>query len=42
MPQRNNTMLKDIEEKYRTTLINFAKYKIIMFAMAKLIERKTS
>lgn len=31
-------MLKDIDEEYRTTLINFAKYKIVMFTMAKLME----
>ena len=31
-------MLKYIDEEYRTTLINFAKYKIIMFAMTKLME----
>lgn len=33
-------MLKDIDEKYRTTLINFGKYKIVIFAMAKLMEMK--
>lgn len=31
-------MLKDIDEEYRTTLINFGKYKLVMFAMAKLME----
>ena len=31
-------MLKDIDEEYRATLINFAKYKLIMFAMAKIME----
>ena len=31
-------MLKDIDEEYRTTLVNFAKYKFVMFAMAKLME----
>lgn len=31
-------MLKYIDEEYRTTLINFAKYKIIMFAMTKFME----
>lgn len=35
-------MLKDIEEEYRTTLINFGKYKLIMFAMAKLMEMETT
>ena len=31
-------MLKEIDEEYRTTLINFAKYHFIMFAMAKIME----
>ena len=35
-----DNMLKDIDEEYRTTLINFAKYKLVMFAMAKLMEMK--
>ena len=35
-----DSMLKDIDEKYRTTLINFGKYKIVIFAMAKLMEMK--
>ena len=33
-----DSMLKEIDEEYRTTLINFAKYKLVMFAMAKIIE----
>ena len=37
-----DTMLKDIDQKYRTTLINFAKYKLVMFAMAKLMEMETT
>ena len=32
------TRLKEIDEEYRTTLINFAKYKLVMFAMAKIME----
>lgn len=35
-------MLKSIDEEYRTTLINFGKYKLVMFAMAKLIEMETT
>ena len=31
-------MLKELDEEYRTTLINFTKYKLVMFAMAKLME----
>lgn len=30
--------LKEIDEEYRTSLINFAKYPLIMFAMAKIME----
>lgn len=31
-------MLKTIDKEYRTTFINFGKYKVVMFAMAKLME----
>ena len=37
-----DNMLKDIDEEYRTTLINFGKYKLVMFAMAKLMEMETT
>ena len=30
--------LKEIDEEYRTTLINFAKYPLIMFANSKIME----
>ena len=33
-------MLKEFDEEYKTTLINFAKYKIVMFTMAKIMEMK--
>ena len=33
-----DSMLKEIDKEYRTTLINFAKYHLIMFAMAKIME----
>ena len=36
--EKFDTMLKDIDEEYRTTLINFAKYKLVMFAMAKIMK----
>lgn len=39
--EKFDNMLKNIDEEYRTTLINFGKYKIVMFAMAKLMEMKT-
>ena len=35
-------MLNKVDEEYRTTLINFAKYKLVMFVMAKLIEMKST
>ena len=40
--ERFDTMLKEVDEEYRTTLINFAKYKFVMFAMAKLMEMETT
>ena len=40
--EKFDSMLKDIDEEYRTTLINFGKYKIVMFVMAKLIEMETT
>ena len=36
--EKFDNMLKSIDEEYRTTLINFGKYKLVMFAMAKLME----
>lgn len=38
MYEKFDTMLKEVDEEYRTTLINFAKYKLVMFTMAKLME----
>ena len=40
--ERFDSMLKEIDEEYRTTLIDFSKYKIITFAMAKLMEMDTT
>ena len=37
-----DNMLKNIDEEYRTTHINFSKYKLVMFAMAKLMEMETT
>lgn len=31
-------MLKEVDDEYRNTLINFTKYKLVMFAMAKIME----
>ena len=38
MYARFDNMLKEIDYEYKTTLINFAKYHLIMFAMAKIME----
>ena len=40
--EKFNNMLKKIDEEYRTTIINFGKYKFVMFAMAKLMEMETT
>jgi len=40
--EKSDYMLKSIDEEYRTTLINFGKYKIVMLAMAKLMEMETT
>ena len=38
MYKKFDTILKKSDEEYRTTVINFSKYELVMFAMAKLIE----
>ena len=38
MYEKFDNMLKEIDEEYRTTLINFAKYKLVMYTMAKIME----
>ena len=38
MYEKFDTMLKEVDEEYRTTLINFVKYKLVMFTMAKVME----
>lgn len=40
--EKFDTMLKDVDEEYRTTIINFSKYKLVTFAMAKLMEMNTT
>ena len=37
MYEKFGIMLKEVDEEYRTTLINFAKYKLVMFTMAKIM-----
>ena len=36
MYDKFDTMLKEVDEEYRTTIINFVKYKLVMFVMAKI------
>ena len=36
--EKFDKMLKEVDEEYRTTIINFAKYKLVMFVMAKIME----
>ena len=38
MYEKFDTMLKEVDKEYRTTLINFVKYKLVMFTMAKIME----
>lgn len=38
MHEKFDNWLKEIDEEYRTTLINFAKYKLVMLTMAKIME----
>lgn len=41
MYEKFDSMLKEVDEEYRNTLINFAKYKLVMFTMAKIMEIET-
>lgn len=38
MYEKFDTILKKVDEKYRTTLINFTKYKLVMYTMAKIMK----
>jgi len=42
MYKKFDIMLKEVDKEYRTTLINFAKYKLVMFTMAKIMEMEQS
>lgn len=42
MYEKFDTMLKEVDEEYSTTLINFAKYHLVMFIMAKIMEMEQS
>lgn len=35
-------MLKELDKECRTTIVNFSKYKLVMFTMAKLMEMETA
>ena len=37
-----DSLLKIIDEEYIATIINFGKYKLVMFAMAKIMEMETT
>ena len=37
-----DSLLKSIDEEYRATIINFGKYKLVMFAMAKIMEMEST
>lgn len=38
MYEKFDTVLKEFDKEYRTTIINFAKYQLVMFVMAKIME----
>ena len=38
MYEKFNSRLKELDDEYRTTIINFNKYPTITFAMAKIME----
>ena len=40
--EKFDKILKEVDEEYRTTFINFSKYKLVMFAMAKIMEMETT
>ena len=39
MYEKFDTMLKEVDEEYRTTLINFVKYKLVTFTIVEIIEK---
>ena len=40
--EKYDAMLKSIDDEYKMTHINFAKYKLVAFTMAKLMEMDTT
>lgn len=41
MVEKFDKQLKDIDEEYRTTIVNFSKYELLMYTMAKIVELKS-
>ena len=40
--EKFDVMLKELDEEYRTAIINFSKYKIVMFVIEKPSEMETA
>ena len=38
MVKKFDKRLKELDEEYRTTIVNFSKYKLVMYTMAKIME----
>ena len=38
MVEKFDKRLKEIDEEYRTTIVNFSKYNLVMYTMAKIVE----
>jgi len=38
MTQRFDKRLKELDDEYKTTIVNFSKYKLVMYTMAKIME----
>ncbi len=38
MVEKFDKRLKEIDEEYKTTIVNFSKYKIVIYTMAKIME----
>ena len=38
MVKKFDKRLKELDEEYKTTIVNFSKYKLVMYTMAKITE----
>ena len=38
MTQRFDKRLKELDDEYKTTIVNFSNYKLVMYTMAKIME----